>query len=107
MRAGVSAVARREGISDAQFPAFMRGIQDGIDAPRPRPAGLWAALSLSTAALIVAVAVFAVFFGGTSPAQATKVESMSTELPGATVDTYRSEDGVTTVWITMSKEQTP
>ncbi len=104
MRAGVAAVAVRESVTDAQFPAFMRGIREGIERPERHHTGFWAVLSLTAAALIVAVATFAVFSGGTAPVRATEVESMSTDLQGAKVDTYRSEEGVTTVWITMSKD---
>ena len=104
MREGVAVVARRESIQDAQFPAFYQGIQDRIEMPEPRMAHFWTILSLTTAALIVAVTVFTVWAGGPGAVQATEVETVSTELNGAKVETYRSEDGVTTVWVTMSKD---
>lgn len=104
LRAGVAAVARQEMIADAQFPAFMNEIRGVVEAPRGQTPGFWALLSLSMAALIVALATFAVFFGGPAPVKATEVEFISTDLQGAKVDTYKTEGGVTTVWVTMSKE---
>lgn len=105
IREGVSAVARRETIQDAQFPAFMRGIREGIESPPPaHRRGVFAILSFGMAALIVAVAAFAVFSGGPAPVKATEVESAYTDLEGATLNTYNSEDGVTTIWVTVGKD---
>jgi len=105
IRDGVSAVARRETIQDAQFPAFMRGIREGIELPAPAyRRGAFAILSFGMAALIVAVAAFAVLSGGPAPVKATEVESAYTDLEGATLNTYNSEDGVTTIWVTVGKD---
>ena len=91
-------------IQDAQMPAFMRGIQDGLDeAPARSHKSLWAMLSLVTAALIIALATFSMFTGP-GPVKATEIESISTELEGATVEWFDLDNGVTTVWINVSEE---
>lgn len=105
IREGVGASTRREVIEDAQFPAFMRGIREGIESPAPAYRGGWfAVLSLSMAALIVALATVAVLSGGPAPVKATEVESAYTDLEGATLNTYNSGDGVTTIWVTVDKD---
>jgi anti-sigma factor RsiW len=91
-------------ISDTQFPHFMQGIRTNIERPARRPMGLWAALSLTTAALLVALAAFSMFYGGPEKVRATEIESASTELQGASVDWYDTKEGVTTVWVNVAKE---
>ena len=54
MRAGAAVAARPGCIADAQFPAFMEGIRERIEAPRRGYRGLWAGLSLAAAAMIIA-----------------------------------------------------
>ena len=110
VRDAVEAAVPREEIRDAQFPAFMAGVRDGIDATtrarglfRPRRGGLWAMASLAAASLIVAVSVMLVINDEPPKVDATVVEWCDTELDGATVG-YESDNGVTTVWVTMSKE---
>ncbi len=91
-------------IRDEQMPAFMRGIEDALaEAPVKSHKSLWAMLSLVTAALVMAVATFSIFTGP-GPAKATEIESVSTELEGATVEWYDMDNGVTTVWINVSED---
>ena len=102
IRKTVETVAARETIGDPQFPAFMDGIRGRVERPvRRRHRGFWALASLSAAALIVAVVTFTMLTGGPQEALATEVESCSTELEGATVGSYSSEDGTATVWVSM------
>lgn len=85
----------RGSINDAQFPAFWKGIEDRLETPLSR--GLhrfWAILSLTTAALIVAISIFIVFFGKTQPVVAeTTVEELTTDIEGASISWSPSEDG--------------
>lgn len=97
--------AYRPEIRDAQMPAFMRGIEAGLaeEAPAKSHKSLWAMLSLVTAALIMALATFSMFTGP-GPVKATEIESLSTDLEGATVEWFDLDNGVTTVWINVSEE---
>lgn len=105
MRTHVEASSKQHEIRDAQFAAFMDGIRERVETPvRGHHRGLWAALSLTAAALIVALSTFFMFTGGLGKAKATVVESASSELEGAQIKTYDSGDGVTTVWITVAKD---
>jgi predicted anti-sigma-YlaC factor YlaD len=99
-RKGARAVAEKAEIADAQFPAFLAGVREGIEAPERRRSGLWAVVSLTAAALLVALSVFAVFTGP-GPAKAhTVVESAETEVEGATVETQDStEDSSAVIWV--------
>ena len=112
IRKGAAAARRREGIADAQFPAFLDGVRARIAAEERRPAGFaarlareraWAVVSLTSAALIVAVSAFLVFAGETPNAGATVVEEVSTEIDGASVHWDTSEDGATVVWVEMAE----
>lgn len=106
MRGGVQAAATREIISDAQFPAFMEGIREHIRPDRPLRRGWRALTSLSaTAALVVALIGFFLLTGGPQDVQAVEIELYETELEGATVTSYYSEDGTATVWVTMPEEE--
>jgi len=105
MRAAAAARPAPGEIDANQFAAFMRGIQDGIDAaPARRYGRIWAVISLAAAALVVAISMFVVLDKGAAPVDATVVESCSSELEGATITTYDTADGVTTVWITVTQE---
>lgn len=90
-------------LSDRQFPAFMEGIKAGIHETRPRSGGIWALMSLAAAALVIAVATFSMFTGP-GPVKANEVESVSTEIDGATVGVENSENSVTTIWISIGKD---
>lgn len=93
-------------LTDEQFPAFMDGIKDGIATAPPRHRGFWALTSLAAAALVIAVALFSILNGpAPAPVQANEVESVSTEIDGATVEWGDSGGGVTTIWITIAEDE--
>ena len=79
-------------IQEAQFPAFMQGIQQRKNTQTNPFKGWWALASLTAAAILVAVATISIFRPQDKPVNATEVESVSTELEGATVDWYESDD---------------
>lgn len=101
LRRGASRAARTPEISDAQFGAFMRGIQEGIEAPAPRRVGAWTVASVTLAVLVIVVSILAFFTAGPEPVRATEVESASTELEGVTVNFYDTPQGVSTVRVNM------
>jgi len=107
VRQGVQIAAVREAITDAQLPAFMEGIRERLEPPARRHRGFWALASLSAAALVVALLAFSLLTGGPQEVLATEIESFNTELEGATVTSYLSEDGTATVWVTVPAEGTP
>ena len=101
-REAVRAVAAREEISDAQFPAFMEGLRRQLEEPRHQPGRLWAFVSIAAAACIVAVSTLFMFSQGPTPVAAQSViEDASTEIDGATTSAYYSEDGTATVWVNV------
>ncbi|GMW02312.1 MAG: hypothetical protein AMXMBFR84_34480 [Candidatus Hydrogenedentota bacterium] len=103
LRNGVQAVRETPGISDAQFSAFMAGIRKELEeSPRRQWGRMRSVLSLTAAALLVSISLFAVFFGGPDNSP-TKVEAATTEIPGAKVDVYDSGDGSATVWVTYGE----
>ena len=92
-------------LSDQQFPAFMEGIKAGIHEPRPRSRGIWALMSLAAAALVIAVATFSMFSAPSpAPVSANGVESVSTDIEGATVGVENGENSVTTIWISIGED---
>jgi hypothetical protein len=106
LRNGVQKVVRREEIRDPQFSAFMNGIRERVETtPRGGRLGWWAWSSIGATALVAAVFIFMVIGGGPAPVRAqTAVESVSTELDGASVGDYSEENGtatVCTVWVNM------
>ena len=103
LRRGVAALVTHEEIADAQFPAFVTGIRQGLERP-PYYRRFWTFASVTAAALIVAVSALLMFTGGSKTVDATVVESCSTEVAGATVTSYASENGVTTVRVEMSQD---
>jgi len=105
MRTGVQAAAKQDEIAEPQFASFMQGIRDAIETPKGRHRGIWALASLTAAALIVAIAAFMVFTNGPSTVEATVVESCSSEIQGAVVESYSSENGVTTVWLKFPADE--
>ncbi len=106
LRSGAQHAAQRETIRDAQFPAFMEGVREGIEAPATawRWSGAWAFASVAAAALITAGSLFAVFSGDPAPVEGTVVESWSTDLEDAEVRQYSSENGTQTVWVNVARE---
>ena len=104
VRQGVSALSHHEEIRDAQFPSFMTGIRESVERP-VRWRAVWAFVSVAAAALIVAASVLFIVTNG--PRTVNAVESCSTELEGATVSSYASGNGVTTVWVNLAPDDIP
>ncbi|NLN94134.1 MAG: hypothetical protein GX130_12625 [Candidatus Hydrogenedens sp.] len=88
-------------LADESMPAFLSGIQEGLEEPAFGRGRLWATASALTAALILILSLFVIFSSGPEPVRATEVESCSTELDGVTLQTFDNRDGVSTVWVTM------
>ncbi len=109
LREGAQQAANRAEIADAQFPAFMEGIREETERPARGHRGFWAVVSLSTAALLVALSAFLLFTTGehATPtvveAVTNEVETVSTEINGATVDSYTDGDGTTVLWVSNGK----
>jgi hypothetical protein len=108
LREGARQASQRAEIADGQFSAFMDGIRENIERPARHYRGFWAVFSLSTAALLVALSAFLVFGTGdqTTPsveAVTNKVETVSTEINGATVDSYTDGEGTTVLWVSNGK----
>lgn len=100
MRKGVEAVAGDGEIPEAQFPAFLDGVEARIQSRRSgRWTGLWALASVTAAALIVAASLFVMFDSGPAGVTATVVEGATTDLEGASVEWSYSEAGDATVWV--------
>ncbi len=102
-RTSLAALPAAPVLSDEQFTAFMSGIETELSQKRRRPGGFWALMSLSAAALLIALATFSVFTGP-GPVRANEVESVSTQIDGATVHWDNSDDGVTTIWISIGED---
>lgn len=104
--AAIATVRRDATIEDAQFNVFMAGIHEEI-APKPMwRRGFWAMTSLTTAALLIALSVWGVFRLGLEPHAMTEVEAMETELVGASLDWVPADDGVATLWVNISEDDT-
>ncbi len=103
LREGVKHIPHPEPVADPQFPAFMAGVREALDTPDRRPRGFLAVASLMTAAMVVALATFVMIKGGPDPVRATEVE-VSTDIEGAEVGWYDSEDDSITIWINMAED---
>lgn len=102
LRSCAQLLAAKPEIADGQFPAFMQGVREKLDVPVRRFGRLWALMSLSAAALVVALSTFFVMIGGLRTVDAkTDVELYTTDIQNATVSYYRSENGTPTVWVNM------
>jgi anti-sigma factor RsiW len=102
MRAGVQAMADCPDVSDGQFPAFMAGVQDGLEPPRRRFGGLWALTSLTAAAFIVAISASVIFAPSTNNAvrAGTEVEEAVSDLDDTRVQVWSDKkSGATYVWV--------
>lgn len=104
LRTAATASVRREAIGDRQFPAFMAGVREGLQTARRGWGRFWALASVTAAALIAAVSAFVILSDEPKTVDATVVESVTTELEGATVQTYEDAEGDTTIAVTMSKD---
>lgn len=100
LRLGARSLPNAPHIADAQFPAFMEGIREGMAAGRHGMWGhpIWAMVSLSAAAFLVAFSVFMVW-NQAGAVSASVVEKATTEIQGATVNAYTSESGTAVVWV--------
>jgi anti-sigma factor RsiW len=99
MRSAASSTFKRAEIAEPQFDAFLHSVRERVEARPSRWGGLWAVLSLTAAAMIVAVAAIIIFDKGPEKVEATVVESVSSDIRGAKVGTYSTDNGVTTVWL--------
>ena len=98
-REAVGAVAQRAEIADSQFAAFMDGIHRET-SQRPRyHRGLWTLASAVSAALLIALSIFAVVTPGKAPAIA--VDHYETGVDGASIELLYSGDDTPTVWVNM------
>jgi len=104
-RNGVRAVAERHTIADAQMPAFMRGIREEIQKPSRGHRALWVLASAATACMLALFSIYAVVTSGPNDSLRTEIQSYSTELEGATVQTRLAEDGTLLVWVSMPEGQ--
>ena len=103
-REGALAMAgSRPRISDTQWPSFVSGIREEIETQQNRyNRGWWAMLSLVSASLVVATSVFYMITGPQKPAVAeTTIESYSTEIDGATTQSFYTDNGTATVWVNL------
>jgi hypothetical protein len=102
LRGGVEAAHESREISDAQLPAFLAGIREQAQGEpvAARWPGLWAYASVATAAVVVALSALFVVVGGPEEVKAqSEVQTYSSELEGATIDAYTSDNGTAVVWI--------
>lgn len=102
MRGGLRNAIEHAEISDAQLPAFMEGIREHTQRPARRHTGLWAMASAAAAAVIVAGSLLYVMSPQKAPVSAdTIIEESSTDINGATTETFISDDGTATVWVNV------
>lgn len=100
--AQASAEAMPHAINDAQLPAFLAGIREQAEG---EPAGLrwpslWAYASVAAAAVVVALSTLFIVAGGPEEVKAqSEVQTYSSELEGATIDAYTSDNGTAVIWI--------
>ena len=97
LRKGAREIVARNPLHEPAFEPFMAGLREQTTRPLPRRRTFWAVASLSAAALVVAASLFLVFSYPDAAMDATIVESYSSELEGATITSYASDSGVTTV----------
>jgi anti-sigma factor RsiW len=104
MRAGVKAALGKSPLQPPAFDPFMAAIRERTTEPQPhRRRALWALASVTTAALLVAASIFLVFTQE-QKADATVVESCSSDIEDATITSYSSGNGVTTVCINVARD---
>ena len=104
IREAVRSPKNRKQIGDAEFPLFWKGIEKALLTPQPEKQPVWAIVSLAAAALLVAASIFTIFFGKTEPVVAqTIVEELTTDIEGARVGWFSSEDGAT-VYVSFAEK---
>lgn len=85
-REAVTTMRHQEEISDFQFAAFMEGVREGIDRPRFSYRSWWAALSLTAAALVAALAILSLFSNGSASVRATETGAAGADVADSAVD---------------------
>ena len=99
-RAAIEAMPASPVISDVQMSAFLEGISEGVHRPRRGLTGIWAMASAITAAVIVAISMMTIMSTGPEPVGAeSEIETVSTEIDGATVEIIEDDDETPTVWL--------
>jgi len=102
LRDGVGAVAETGVVTDGQFGAFLDGIRECIDAPVRGWRRFWTLASMAAAAVLIALALYAVFADFSDPArqvEATIVEAPYSELSGVSIDVQIGKDGNAVIWV--------
>lgn len=102
LRAGVQTAAARETIADGQFPSFLEGIRERLDTPARGWRRFLAMASVSAAAILIALALYALFSDFSAPSrqvEATIVESTYSELDGVSIDVQIGRDGDAMIWV--------
>ena len=102
-RQGIESLSSSQEIGDAQIPAFLEGIHEGIhSSPKGTHRSRWAFLSLAAAAVIVTVSSISIIPSGPERVEAeTEIESVSTDIEGATTESFHTENYTPTVWVNM------
>ena len=99
-REAIAEAGEKPVIGDAQIPVFLEGIAEGINAPRRRFTGIFAMASGLAAALIVAVSAMTMVSSGPDPVGAESgIETVSTDIDGATVEILHDDDTTPMVWL--------
>ena len=105
-RGAVESLGDAPVISDAQMPAFLEGIREEVASTPSRSfRGLWAMASMAAAAVIVAVSMMTITSDGPEPVAADSiVETVSTEIDGASVELFKTDDDTQTVWVNVPED---
>lgn len=104
LRQAIQSAKQDAEIGDAQLPAFMRDIGEGLKRPRPQPVGLWALGSAIAAAIIVSLSLLSIVSPGPDPIQAITIEESSTDIDGATTESVYVDEETVMVWINLPDE---
>ena len=102
LRGGAQAVPKPHEIADAQLPLFLEGIRERAkgEPVAARWPGLWAYASFATAAVVIAMSTMFIVAGGpVEVAAQSEVQTYSSEIEGAEIDAYTSDNGTAVVWI--------
>ena len=102
-RQGVESISSSQEIGDAQIPAFLERIHEGIDSgARVNQRSRWAFLSLAAAAIIVTVSSISILPSGPEMVEAeTEIESVTTDIEGATTELFHTDNDTPTAWVNM------
>jgi anti-sigma factor RsiW len=95
---------RAERIREHQLHAdrFLQDFRDRNSAPERSLNPRWALASLVAASFIAALALMSIVTPAKAPVEARSlVESTSTDVEGATTETYHADDGTAIVWVNV------